>query len=60
MDLGLSSCINIDISLGDSDDTPTVKIADDAFEVETVCGTIHVVLRWLTDRPLSRLPHGAG
>ncbi len=48
--IALSACINIDISLGDSDDTPTVKIDDVAFEVE-VADTQLLRTRGLTDRP---------
>ena len=47
--IGLSTCINIDITLFDEDDTPTVKIDDVEFEVE-VADTELLRTRGLTGR----------
>lgn len=47
--MALSACINIELTLGDSDDTPTVKIEGVAFEVE-VADTRLLRTRGLTGR----------
>ena len=47
--MGLSACINIDISLVSGDDTPTVRIDDARFE-EEVADTELLRRRGLTGR----------
>ena len=48
--MALSACINVNIDLGDGDDTPTVKVDDITFEVE-VADTRLLRSRGLTGRP---------
>lgn len=48
--VALSACVNVNIDLGDGDDTPRVKVDDVTFEVE-VADTRALRTRGLTGRP---------